>query len=168
VNRGEGHGPFGGVGRTAGSASNAQEIDVYVALPGGLYRYESAPNRLMPVVSGDYRRLAISPGQRGMLGKAPVHLIYVVNVSRYQTAAFQEPGLWDEETQKSYFNVAVGLIAGNVELFAASVGLASWFHNCDQRALSKVLGLRSGQRALYGHTVGHPVRVAAGASRAGR
>jgi hypothetical protein len=92
----------------------------------------------------------------------PVHLIYVVDLARYQTAAFQEPGLWDEHTQKSYSNVAVGL------MFAASVGLSSWFHKCDQRALPKVLGLRSGQQALYGHTVGHPGRVAAGTSRAVR
>lgn len=31
------NGPFGQVGRTAASASNSQEIDVYVALPEGVY-----------------------------------------------------------------------------------------------------------------------------------
>lgn len=157
VNRRQGRGPFGGVGRTAGSASNAQEVEVYAALPGGLYRYEGIAHRLVPVVRGDHRRLAISPGQRRMLGEAPLHLIYVADVTRYETAPFQEPGLWDDETRKSYSNVAVGLVAGNVELFAASVGLASWFHNCDRRALFRVLGLRPGQRALYGHSVGHPL-----------
>ena len=154
VNRRAGRGPFGGVGRTAASASNAQEIDVYVALPSGLWRYESAPHQLALAARGDHRALAISPGQRPMLGDAPVHLVYVVDLVRYDAAPFQEPGLHDRATRASYAAVAVGLIAGNVELFAASVGLSSWFHNCDRRALARVLGLRRGRRALYAHTVG--------------
>jgi len=154
VNRRRGKGPFGGIGRTAASASNAQELDLYVALADGLYRYDAASHALGLVLGGDHRALAISPGQRAMLGDAPVQLVYVADVARYETAPFQEPGLWDDETRKSYANVAVGLVAGNVELFAAAAGLASWFHNCDRRALSQVLGLRPAQRAMYGHTVG--------------
>ena len=39
-------GPFGMPGRTAGSASNSQEIDVYVALADGAYRYDAPSCRL--------------------------------------------------------------------------------------------------------------------------
>ena len=49
-------GPFGQVGRTAASASNSQEIDVYVAMAEGIYLYEAVPHHLIPVVSGDHRR----------------------------------------------------------------------------------------------------------------
>ncbi len=56
-------------------------------------------------------------------------------------AGFDEPGLHDPEVQKSYYYVDAGLIAGNVYLFAASRGLAAWFHNCDRPALSTRLGL---------------------------
>src|SRR5208282_6080805 len=45
-------GPFGRPGRTAGSASNSQEIDVYVALKEGTYLYDPFVNRLTPVVAG--------------------------------------------------------------------------------------------------------------------
>jgi nitroreductase len=51
--------------------------------------------------------------------------------------------------------VDTGLIAANVYLFAASTGLAAWFHNCDKTALSKKLGLRADQRVLFAQTVGY-------------
>ena len=60
----------------------------------------------------------------------------------------QEPGLRDPEIQKSYSSVAVGLIAGNVYLFAASQGLAAWFHNCNKAALAAELKLRPEQHVL--------------------
>ena len=151
-------GPFGIPGRTAASASNSQEIDVCVATEEGIYFYNPFHHVLLPVVEGDLRELAIGPGQKSMIGKAPVHLIYVVDLHRLtHTAGFQEPGLQDPEIQKSYYFVDTGLIAGNVYLFAASEGLASWFHNCNKAALSKKLRLRSEQRVLFGQTVGYPV-----------
>ena len=56
-------------------------------------------------------------------------LIYVADVGKLEhTAGFEEPGLHDPEVQKSYYYVDTGLIAGNVYLFAASRGLAAWFH----------------------------------------
>ncbi len=148
-------GPFGTAGRTAASASNAQEIDVYVALQDGTYRYDPAAHRLVLAAAGDLRPLAIGRGQGNAGAKAPVRLIYVANLGRYDTAGFQEPGLHDPETRKSYFFVDIGLIAQNVYLFAASQGLASWFHNCNKAELSARLGLPRGQRALFGQTVGY-------------
>ena len=168
VNRGPGDGPFDGIGRTAASASNAQELDVYVALEDGLYRYDAPTHRLALVAGGDHRALAISPGQRDMLGAAPVQLVYVADVARYARAPFQEPGLRNEAVRTSYANVAVGLVAGNVELFAASAGLASWFHNCDRRGLAEVLGLGPGQRAMYGHSVGFALPARRGGPGPGR
>ena len=49
------NGRFGRVGRTAASASNSQEIDLYVFLAKGVYLYEAAAHRLVPVVAGDQR-----------------------------------------------------------------------------------------------------------------
>jgi nitroreductase len=158
-------GPFGGRGRTAASASNSQEIDLYVALPKGIYLYEAAPHRLTPVAAGDLRELSISRGQRGTsAGRAPLNIIYVADIARYKAAGFQEPGLKDPDVQKSYFNVAVGLIAGNVHLAAAALGLAAWFHNCDKAALAAALNLRPDQRVLYGQTVGYPAKSSPGIS----
>ncbi|HUO58966.1 MAG TPA: nitroreductase family protein [bacterium] len=148
-------GPFGDPGRTAASASNSQEVDLYVALKEGVYRYEPAPHRLELVVAGDLRALAISRGQSPAGANAPVRLLFVVDIHKFSQAGFQEPGLWNPETQKAYYYVDTGLIAGNVYLFAASQGLACWFHNCERAALFTRLKLKPSQRVLFGQTVGY-------------
>jgi hypothetical protein len=150
------NGPFGQVGRTAASASNSQEIDLYVVLPEGTYLYDAVAHQLKPVVEGDLRPKVSAHGQGGAMTKAPVILIYVVDIAKYAKSKFQEPGMRDAETQKSYYNVATGLIAGNVYLFAASQNLAAWFHNCNKQALAAELKLSPQQRVLYAQTVGLP------------
>lgn len=146
------NGPFGGPGRTAASASNSQEIDLYVALPEGVYLYEAPAHRLTPIVAGDFRRRS---GRRSA-ASAPVNIFYVVDIEKYKKAPFQEPGLKDPDVQKSYYYVATGLIAQNVYLFAASQGLAAHFHNCDKQNTPKEFKLRSEQRVLFSQTVGYP------------
>jgi hypothetical protein len=149
-------GPFGLAGLTAASASNSQEIDVYVLRAEGAYLYQPAGHRLVPVVSGDLRRLAIGRGQGGG-ADAPVRLVYVADVDRLaHTRGFAEPGLLDPEVQRAYAHVDAGMIAANVYLYAAAADLAAWFHNCDRERLAARLGLRADQRALFGQTVGHP------------
>jgi len=69
VNRPEGL--RGKPGRTAASASNSQEIDLYVALPQGVYLYEAIPHRLTPVIAGDFR----ARSGRGAAGTAPVNYL---------------------------------------------------------------------------------------------
>jgi SagB-type dehydrogenase family enzyme len=149
------HGPFGGPGRTAGSASNSQEIRIYAAMREGIYLYEPDTHRLTPVAAGDFRALAIGPGQGRAGANAPLRLIYVVDFEKFKTAGFPEPGLYDREIRKSYYFVDTGLIAQNVYLAAAALGLASWFHNCNKTALGKKLKLNPRQRALFGQTVGY-------------
>jgi len=158
-------GPFGALGRTAASASNSQEIDLFVALENGAYLFDADHHRLVPVVAGDVRAMAISPGQGKRVSmKAPVQLLYAVDMDRLiHTSGFQEPGLHDPEVQKSYYFVDTGLVAGNVYLFAASQGLAAWFHNCDRAGLGKKLKLRSDQLVLFAQSVGYPAAASTGA-----
>jgi hypothetical protein len=150
-------GPFNGIGRTAATASNSQEIDLYVALPTGIYLYDAVSHSLSLKAAGDLRILAIGRGQGGGT-QAPVRLIYVADIDKYLTAGFMEPGLKDPEIQKSYFYSGAGLMAGNVYLFAAARGLAAWFHNCDRKGLAAALRLRPSQRALFGQTVGYAAK----------
>lgn len=146
-------GSFSKSGRTAASASNSQEIDLYVALPEGAYLYEAGPHRLTPVVAGDFRGRS---GRRGG-ATAPVHIFYVVDLTRYSLGPGQpDRSIGDPEVQKSYYFTAVGLIASNVYLFAASQGLAAWFHNCDKQNTPKEFKLRPEQRVLFAQTVGYP------------
>jgi SagB-type dehydrogenase family enzyme len=148
-------GPFGGPGRTAGSASNSQEICVYVATDEGTYLYQPESHTMTLIAAGDNRSLAIGHGQRASGANAPVRLIHVVDIEKFKTARYQEPGLYEPEIQKSYYFVDTGLIAQNVYLAASALGLVSWFHNCNKTELAKVLGLKSHQRALFGQTIGY-------------
>jgi nitroreductase len=152
-------GPFGIPGRTAASASNSQEIEVYVAREEGTCLYDPFHHRLIPAVAGDLRRFAIGPGQSPAGADAPVRLIYVADIEKLvHTSGYQEPGLRDPDVQRSYYYVDTGLIAANVYLLAASMGLAAWFHNCDKSQLSMKLNLRRDQRVLFGQTVGYPMK----------
>ena len=144
-------------GRTAASASNSQEIDIYVALESGAYWYDAVNNQLAAVALQDLRVGALTPGQRNVSAKAPVQLIFVVNMERLTHAAeFLEPALLEVEVQKSYYYVDTGMIAGNVYLFAASQGLAAWFHGCHRTDLARRLELRVDQRVLFAQSVGYP------------
>ena len=140
-------------GRTAPSASNSQEIDLYVAMHEGVYLYEAIPHRLIPVVTGDFRSRA---GRRGA-ATAPVNIFYVVDLIRYDTGPGQpDRSIGDPEVQKSYYYTDTGFIAQNVYLFAASQGLAAWFHNCDKENTVKEFKLRPQQRVLFAQSVGYP------------
>ncbi|MGA2297032.1 MAG: SagB/ThcOx family dehydrogenase [FCB group bacterium] len=153
------NGPFEIPGRTAATASNSQEIDIFVAMEEAAYFYDVLHHRLIPVIAEDLRTLAIGKGQANFGSKAPVRLIFVADINKLvNTSGYKEPGLLDPEVQSSYYFVDTGLIAGNVYLFAASQGLAVWFHNCNKPELTKKLKLRADQRVLFGQTVGYPAK----------
>lgn len=133
-------------GRTAPSAMNAQEVDLYVALPQGLYRYELKAHALQLVVAQDVRRVT---GYQDFVDTAPLDLIFVAEHSRMKMvpAAMRE----------SYASVAAGAMAQNIYLYCASVGLATvvraWF---DRQALTQAMGLTPDQQLLLTQTVGWP------------
>ncbi|MBN2594613.1 MAG: hypothetical protein JXA81_13985, partial [Sedimentisphaerales bacterium] len=79
INRRQNGPSAGGMGRTAASASNSQEIDLYVALADGVYLYDATGHRLTPVVAGDFRRRS---GRRAA-ANAPVNIFYVVDIAKY-------------------------------------------------------------------------------------
>ncbi|MFC1551344.1 nitroreductase family protein [Candidatus Latescibacterota bacterium] len=147
-------GAFGKPGRTAASASNSQEIDLYVALPEGVYLYEAIPHRLAPIVAGNFRARS---GRRGA-AKAPVNIFFVVDLTRYDLGSGQpDRSIGDPEVQKSYYYTDTGLIAQNIYLFAASQGLAAWFHNCDKENTAREFQLRPEQHVLFAQSIGYPM-----------
>ena len=146
-------GSFGKKGRTAPSASNSQEIDLYVAMPGGVYIYDAIQHRLLPVSAGDFSARAIRRG----VATGPFNIFYIADLSRYDTGPTQpDRSIGDPEVQKSYYYTDTGFIAQNVYLYAASFGLAVWFHNCDKENTIKEFKLKPTQRVLFAQTVGYP------------
>ncbi len=53
--------------RTASSAQNAQDVDIYVFMKGGAYLYNAADQALVPVLAGDHRSelMMMRPGGPG-------------------------------------------------------------------------------------------------------
>jgi SagB-type dehydrogenase family enzyme len=132
--------------RTAPSAMNWQEIDVYVALPEGLYLYDAKGNKLDPILAGDVRG---ATGVQPFVKDAPMNLVYV--------ADFAKTGKGSVEDRNFYSGADVGFIAQNVYLFCASEGLAVVVRgSVDRAALAKLMKLRPDQKILLAQTVGYP------------
>jgi nitroreductase len=131
--------------RTAPSAMNSQEIDVYVAMRDGLYLYEPKPHQLRPIVDEDLR--AKTSGQP-FGTNAPVTLIYVADLSRLDKAP--------PETRIIYANFDAGCICQNVYLFCASEGLATVVHDLDRATLTSPMKLGPAQRIIMAQAVGWP------------
>jgi SagB-type dehydrogenase family enzyme len=133
-------------GRTAPSAMNAQEIDVYVALPSGAYLYDAAANALQLVAGSDLRRVT---GYQDFVDEAALDLVYVADHSRMRLVPVAQ--------RASYASAAAGAITQNVYLFAAGNGLATviraWI---DRDAIANALGLGHDQQVLLSQTVGFP------------
>lgn len=134
--------------RTAPSAHNWQEIDVYIAFSDGAFRYVPKEHHLVPIVPEDIRVLT---GTQDFVAEAPLNLVYVADFSKMGN----EP-----ETEKSIYAAAdTGFIAQNVYLYCASAGLATVVRAGVQREmLAKRLGLRADQRITLAQSVGYPKR----------
>ncbi len=135
--------------RTAPSAVNWQETDIYVVLAEGTYVYDPKGNALNPVVSGDLRA---ETGTQPFPGQAAVNLVYVADTAK---AAKVKPGDRD-----FLLGADVGFIAENVYLFCASEGLAVVVRaSVPAEALAKRLQLRPEQRITLAQSIGYPKKA---------
>ena len=131
--------------RTAPSAVNYQEIDVYAAMAEGLYIYAPKEHQLRLVLAQDLRPLA---GTQDFVKTAPLDLIYVADLARAGKASTD---------QTLYTAADTGFIGQNVYLFCASEGLATVIRAMiDRPALAKAMHLRDDQRIILSQTVGYP------------
>jgi SagB-type dehydrogenase family enzyme len=132
--------------RTAPSAVNWQEIDVYVAMADALYLYNAKEHILMPILNRDIRALA---GKQSFVKDAPLNLIYVADLSRISRGNIEEKNF--------YSAVDTGFISQNVYLYCASEGLATVVRAMiDKEALSKAMNLNDNQKITLSQTIGYP------------
>jgi SagB-type dehydrogenase family enzyme len=132
--------------RTAPSAQNLQEVDVYVVLAGGAYLYDATTHALTPIASGDHRAIT---GKQAFVKDAPATLVFVADHAKMATLGAEEKDL--------YAAAGAGAISQNVYLFCASEGLATGVRaSIDRPTLSAALKLRPGQKILLAQTVGYP------------
>lgn len=133
-------------GHTAPSAHGHNEIDIYVALPHGVYRYEPALHHLVLKHEVDARNMT---GYQDFVGKAPLDLVYVLRSSQVLTTPPQQ--------REIFAGIATGAIAQNVSLYCASEGLATvvrgWINH---RLLADALRLNEDELPILAQTVGKP------------
>ena len=132
--------------RTAPSARNWQEIDIYVVMASGTYCYDSKTHSLLLKSKEDLRKHAV---RQDFAQKAPIVLVYVANYDKMNGA--------DEEGQKYLSRVDTGFIGQNIYLYCASEGLSTVFiAMVDTKGMGKVLKLKPTQEVLFSQPVGFP------------
>lgn len=131
--------------RTAPSAKNWQEIDIYIATPEAMYLWDPHKNVLNPVVEKDLRALT---GTQPYVREAAVNLVYVADYSRVNAGGFDANMLVGADT---------GFISENAYLYCASEGLATVIRAAiDRDALGKELKLKPDQKIILSQSVGYP------------
>jgi SagB-type dehydrogenase family enzyme len=133
-------------GRTAPSAKNMQEIELYVALPAGLYLYDAKNNLLKKILAEDLREKA---GKQPFVKDAPVNIIYVADQSKMKKQNMAGKTI--------YKGVDAAFISQNIYLYCASEGLATVVRgSVDRPPLAAAMHLRPDQEIIFAQTVGYP------------
>jgi SagB-type dehydrogenase family enzyme len=132
--------------RTAPSASNMQEMDLYAVMADGVYLYDAKAHALQLSIKEDLRA---ATGSQPWIATAPLNLVYV--------ADYAKMGKRTDETKRVDSGTDTGFIAQNVYLFCASEGLATVVRGgLDRPAMEKALKLRPDQHVVLAQTVGYP------------
>ncbi len=132
--------------RTAPSARNWQEIDIYVLLEEGAFLYDAQGNLLKAVADRDLRKLA---GVQDFVAGAPLNLVYVADTARMKGASAEDEALYE--------GADTAFIAQNVYLFCASEGLAVVVRaSLDRKAMAEALRLPPEKKITLAQTVGYP------------
>jgi len=142
--------------RTAPSAWNWQNIDIYVATADGVFLFDAKAHMLKPHLSEDIRKMT---GTQPFVARAPVNLIYVANYADLKIRDFKaQKRIPAPAIEKEFNSIAnAGFIAQNVYLYAASEGLATVVRSLiDKKTLAKVMKLRPDQKIILAQSVGYP------------
>jgi SagB-type dehydrogenase family enzyme len=131
--------------RTAPSAMNWQEFDIYVVLEDGVYVYYAKENVLNQIEKGDYRALC---GGQDFVKSAPLNLVYVADLSRVKKM--------NNEDISPFVGMDSGFIAQNVYLYCASQGLGVVARaGIDGNKFAETLKLKADQKVILAQTIGY-------------
>jgi nitroreductase len=154
--------------RTAPSAMNAQDVDIYVFMKDGGYKYDAAAHALAPIVAGDYRLTVTpprAPGAKPMAKPeekpspkpeakpaptlAPVLLVLVTDIGKFR--------MGEPESKLRFGTLDVGIVSENIGVFCAGMGLATRPRaGMDIAKIKELLKLTETQYPLLNHPVGYP------------
>ena len=130
----------GGINREDGkltyaTASNLQDMILFVFMKSGTYRYEPSDHSLTLIAEGDNRVLT---GGQPFVAKAAVDLLYIQDAGKWENSGRKIP----PEVILNCGFAHAGLSMQNVYLYAASQGWGARTRmNFDREGLTKLLGL---------------------------
>lgn len=131
--------------RTAPSAMNAQEVDVYVCMEEGAFLYDAKSNQLQPVIQEDLRGLV--GGKQAFVINAPVVLLMVSDLSKLPDG--------NSEQTKLMAAIDAGIVSQNISIACSGLGLITVPRaSMDKEALAQKLKLKSTQLLLMNNPVG--------------
>lgn len=131
--------------RTAPSAHNNQDIDIFITTSKGLFLYKAQEHGLMQLSDKDMRNIA---GNQGFVKTAAVNFIYVSDFSKL--------GKGSDESKMITAATHCGFIGQNVYLYCASEGLISVFRSwINKEKITKALQLSENQHVVYCQSVGY-------------
>jgi SagB-type dehydrogenase family enzyme len=128
--------------RTAPSARNAQEIDIYVFKSTGVYLYVPAENQLHQVYNQDIRDKL--PKQEGFKD-APILILLVANYDKMEK--------FEDSAKEFYGAIDAGYISQNIYLFCTSENLTTCAIGMIQRdQIIELLKLKG--KPIIAHSIG--------------
>jgi hypothetical protein len=132
--------------RTAPSAMNAQDVDVYVFLEEAVYLYDAFKNVLNPVVVGDQRKLAA--GAQESVAGAPCILVLISDISRFKFP--------DNSRKLDAAAKDAGIVSENINIFCAGTGMYTRSRGTmDLEKIKIVLKLKDTQYPMLNNPVGY-------------
>lgn len=133
--------------RTAASAIDKRDVDIYVIMPAGAYIYDANAHALNPVAKGDFRNF-IANGQ-DFAATAPVSLLLVSDLTKFSPTP--------NDGTKTIGAIDIGIVSQNISLACVSLGLATVPRaTMNQEELKKALKLKENQLLGLNHPVGLP------------
>jgi nitroreductase len=147
--------------RTASSAQNAQDVDIYVFMKQGVYLYDASNHALNLVASGDQRSKVAMPVQAGARplaapsgegGPAPVNLLLISDISRFRSGT--------QEGRLEWAAIDVGIVSQNISLFCAAKRMGTRPRaSIGKDNMRTLLKLKDTQYPLLEHPIGYPVEA---------
>jgi len=129
--------------RTAPSASNAQELELYTFTAAGIYHYDALENTLYLIKKGDFRKEVVTRD----FGNTAVDVFFVADLDKRRG---------DEESKRLMSYIDAGYISQNIYLYCASEGLGTVVYtgSLDRKKVAEHLGLGNNFHVVGGQSVG--------------
>lgn len=131
--------------RTAPTAMNWQDMEIYVILKTGIYKYNPKDHLLEFIKAGNFMKYA---GKQDFVENAALNLVMVSDTSKMKNTA--------NEDRLLYAGIHAGAIVQNIYLYCASTELNTVTRRyVDIPELAKIIGLPQNKMIVITQTVGY-------------